>query len=343
VRDELVGFFCGLEREGREGERQYWLQCWNGDGGFTVDRIGRGSIYVPNVCASLFGNAVPARLRYYLTNVLTGGPTDDGFLPRFQVMCWPDTPKDWKYIDQISSTTAAYAAEQVYRTLVRLSGKYPLRLRFNAESQKLFIDWLTRLELNLRSDTLPPVMVSHISKFRKLMPVLAGIFELADCARRGDLETKATAEPNYLMSARRMIRVEGSPPAEASEATLISVVNTERAINLCAYFQSHALRVYSAIISPEVRAGHALARHIKKGDLESPFSSRDISRRCWADLNDAELVAAALQHLADLHWIRSTVAPTTAQGGRPTERWDVNPKLKRNDTKKIHVAAEVEP
>jgi putative DNA primase/helicase len=326
VRDELVGFFCGLERDGREGERQYWLTAWNGDGGFTVDRIGRGTIYVPYVCASLFGNAVPARVRFYLTSVLSGAPGDDGFLPRFQVMCWPDSPRTWKYIDRVNSKAAANAAEQVYRSLVRLSGKNPLRLQFNAESQELFIGWLTNLEARVRSDTTNPVMASHIFKYKKLMPVLAGIFELADCARRGELETKVTPEQNYLTYARR-IRLEEPPPVELSEATPIHAINTQRAISLCDYFEAHAERVYSCIITPEIRASHALARHIKKGDLNSPFSSRDISRPCWVDLNTVELIDAALEHLADLGWIRPVEMPPSPKGGRPSERWEINPKI----------------
>lgn len=329
VRDELVGFFAGLEREGREGERQYWLQCWNGDGGFTVDRIGRGSIYVPYVCCSLFGNAVPARLRYYLNSVLTGGPGDDGLLPRFQVVTWPDTPKDWKYIDRIGSATAAISAEFVYRTLTRLSGNYPLRLQFNQAGQELFKHWLTDLELKIRSETLGPVLTSHISKFRKLVPVLAACFELSDCAVHGDLDAKAVDQPSYLEAARRHIRIEEDvAPSPASESTLISEINTQRAIKLSDYFAAHAQRVYSCIITPGVRASHALAKHLKHGDLEEQFSSRDISRRCWSELGTPELITAALEHLSELHWVRPVEAPPSPKGGRPSERWEVNPKVK---------------
>ena len=41
-RDELAGFFRNLEKTGREGDRAFYLECWNGDGSFTYDRIGRG-------------------------------------------------------------------------------------------------------------------------------------------------------------------------------------------------------------------------------------------------------------------------------------------------------------
>ena len=34
-RDELVGFLRSLDREGREGSRAFYLECWNGNGGFV--------------------------------------------------------------------------------------------------------------------------------------------------------------------------------------------------------------------------------------------------------------------------------------------------------------------
>ena len=85
-----------MDRVGREGERGFYLQAWNGDAGYTVDRIGRGSIYVPAVCVSLFGNIQPARLRWYLSQTLEGGPADDGPFQRFQLLVWPDPPREWK-------------------------------------------------------------------------------------------------------------------------------------------------------------------------------------------------------------------------------------------------------
>ncbi len=87
VRDELTGWLAQLDKQGREGERGFFLQAWNGDGGFTIDRIGRGSIHVPAVCVSLLGNIQPGRLRGYLSEVLEGGPTDDGLFSDSSYSC----------------------------------------------------------------------------------------------------------------------------------------------------------------------------------------------------------------------------------------------------------------
>ena len=42
-RDELTGWMRNLDRSGREGDREFFLEAWNGSGAFTVDRIGRGT------------------------------------------------------------------------------------------------------------------------------------------------------------------------------------------------------------------------------------------------------------------------------------------------------------
>jgi putative DNA primase/helicase len=84
VRDELTGWLAGLERQGREQERAFFLECWNGDAAHTIDRIGRGSVFVPHACVSLFGGIQPARLRSYLADALRDGPSNDGLMQRFQ-------------------------------------------------------------------------------------------------------------------------------------------------------------------------------------------------------------------------------------------------------------------
>lgn len=43
VRDELAGWLAPLDQEGREQDRAFWLECWNGTGPYTSDRIGRAT------------------------------------------------------------------------------------------------------------------------------------------------------------------------------------------------------------------------------------------------------------------------------------------------------------
>ncbi len=94
IRDELTGWLASLERQGRESERSFYLECWNGDTRLSVDRIGRGSIHVEHCCVSLFGGISTARLRAYLADALRDGPSNDGLIQRFQLLVWPDTKKE---------------------------------------------------------------------------------------------------------------------------------------------------------------------------------------------------------------------------------------------------------
>ena len=54
-RGKLMGWLRPLDKAGREADRAFYLEAWNGKGSFSVDRIGRGSLHVPAVCVSVLG------------------------------------------------------------------------------------------------------------------------------------------------------------------------------------------------------------------------------------------------------------------------------------------------
>ena len=82
-RDDLVGFLKGLDREGRETDRAFYLECWNGDGHFQQDRISRET--EEGLCLSILGGITPAPLEAYLRETFKDG-RDDGFVQRFQML-----------------------------------------------------------------------------------------------------------------------------------------------------------------------------------------------------------------------------------------------------------------
>jgi hypothetical protein len=304
VRDELTGWLAQLDKPGREGERGFFLQAWNGDAGFTVDRIGRGSIHVPAVCVSLLGNIQPSRLRGYLSEVLEGGPTDDGLFQRFQILAWPNPPRTWRLIDRSPNASALVAAERVYSRLANLSADEPIRMRFHPDAQQLFNEWWTALENKLRVDSsLPPPLIAHFSKYRSLMPSLAGLFELADLAETGGLAPES----------------------------LISLDHARQAAAFCGLLASHAGRIYACVIAPEWRAARELARHIQAKDVPQSFTLRNIYLKGWSGLNTPERVRAALSILDDAAWVRRAESIPYPSGGRPSEDWLVNPKVARHE------------
>ena len=87
-RDELNGFFRSLERQGHEADRAFYLECWNGDGSFTYDRIGRGTLHIGGACLSILGSIQPGPLAGLVRGLRGSG--DDGLLQRFQLAVWPN-------------------------------------------------------------------------------------------------------------------------------------------------------------------------------------------------------------------------------------------------------------
>jgi hypothetical protein len=115
LRDELAGWLAGLERQGREQERAFALESWNGDSSFTIDRIERGRVHVDHCCLAIFGGIQPARIRSYLSDALRDGPLSDGLIQRFGLLVWPDERAEWRYLDQEPNRVAMQSAYEVSR------------------------------------------------------------------------------------------------------------------------------------------------------------------------------------------------------------------------------------
>jgi uncharacterized protein DUF3987/primase-like protein len=295
-RDELTGFLANLDKPGREGDRAFFLECWNGDSRFAHDRIGRGTVVVEAACLSIFGGIQPGRLRTYLSDALTGGPGDDGLIQRFQLTVWPDDPGPWSNVDRAPNAEARAAVVSLFRRLTKLDPARRLQAHFSREAQELFDDWRRELESRLRSGNLHPALESHLAKYRKLMPSLALKFSLAEAA---------------------------TTLGEADHA--VGIGPTKLAAAWCAYLESHAKRAYGCILSPSATSAHLLAEKIKRGELPTSFAARDVYRKCWSGLDRPEAVYGALQVLCGLYWLREEKASDT--GGRESTSYRVNPRV----------------
>jgi len=294
IRDELSGWLATLDKPGREGERGFFLSAWNGDTCYTMDRIGRGSIHVDACCVSMIGGIQPARLRGYLSDALQDGPQNDGLLQRFQVLVYPDHPRHWRYVDRAPRPETSSGAEQLFARLTNMDASQQSAYRFGADAQELFVAWLTELEHKLRSGDLHPALVSHLAKYRSLMPSLALLFHLADGA-----------------------------------TSAICLQHAQQAAAWCDYLESHVRRIYSMIVSPERRAAVELGSHLQRGwkcEVGS-FSVRDVYRKCWADLDTPEKVRSAVELLCDAAWVREIHLGERV--GRPSENYAINPRLYR--------------
>lgn len=154
IRDELTGWWATLDRQGREQERAFFLEAWNGDSSFSIDRIGRGHIHVGACCLSMLGGIQPGRLRSYMVDALRDGPSNDGLIQRFQLLVFPDAPQDWEYVDRAPNPIAEERAASILRALLEMDAECPTQFRFDTNAQGLFIEWLPELEAKIREDEL---------------------------------------------------------------------------------------------------------------------------------------------------------------------------------------------
>lgn len=86
-RDEIQGLLRGLDKPGREDYRTFYLECWAGDGRFTWDRVGRGTLDIEACCLSFIGTIQPGPLQSYQFSAAAGGQGDDGLLHAFNWRC----------------------------------------------------------------------------------------------------------------------------------------------------------------------------------------------------------------------------------------------------------------
>ena len=307
LRDELVGLIATWEREGREGERAFFLESWNGNQGFDTDRIGRGHISIPNLCVSIFGGIQPDKLTVYL-ELAAHALANDGMLQRFQVLVYPD-PLPWEWRDRAPNKAARDAALAVFDTLANVDpvalgaapmddlSKFPY-FCFDADAQAVFIEWSEDLHRERMVKEDEPIIRQHLAKFDKLFPALALIFHLVDCASN---------------------RSHGPVNAEAAL----------RAAAWCEFLEAHARRCYGLLKDDGLRAAQALAAKLERGALDDGFTVRDIRRNQWRHLTRDEAIHAALDWLEDEDWLRSeSTGGTGPGGGRRTVRYHLNPAIK---------------
>jgi hypothetical protein len=306
LRDELAGWLRTLDKPGREGDREFFLEAWNGVGSFYVDRIGRGSLHIPALTVGICGTMQPGKLQSYVAEALDEGRGADGLLQRFQLLVWPDFDGEWHNVDRPPDLAARERAWRVFDAVAMLSaGRLPA-IRFAPDAQELFDAWRGELEARLRSDdefTDCPAYESHVAKYRSLMPALALIHHVADTV-------DAAAEGSVSF-------VSASVGLAAAQTAAASVD----------FFDEHARRVYASELH-KLRAPHALlAAKIRIGAVRDGDPIRDIGRHGWTCLKTAEAVEHACATLAPLGWVRIEEFHRAAQGGRPRRVLRVHPAL----------------
>lgn len=299
-RDELVGLLSSWERDGREADRAFYLEGWNGLGSFAIDRIGRGSLLVRTLNLSVFGGIQPDLLGRYLANIVESSD-NDGRIQRFQVLVYPEAvPWEWRDRYPVHG-----AREKVRDTFLRLAAFDPVQdgatpaddfvkvphFAFDDAAQEVFIEWSADLHHNVVASEESALLRQHFAKYEKLFCAVALILHLAE-GRIG--------------------------PVQADTAL--------RAAAWTQYLAGHARRVYGLLEAQTVSAAQTLASRIAAGKLADGFTVRDVHRKGWAGLGTAHQAEAALALLEEFGHVVGQ--EHDAGAGRPTTRYAINPKAR---------------
>ena len=302
-RDELTGLLTSWEKQGRESDRQFYLEAWSGTSDYSSDRISRGSLHVPNCCLSLLGGIQPDRLAYYLRQTLHG--ENDGMTQRLSLLTWPD-PRPYVYVDEAPDVAAQADAAELLRRLdeldptqlgaeLRAGDTIPV-FHFDDGAQNEFVAWLTAWQQSLDTGDEAPALVQHLAKYRKLYPTLALLFHLIDVAS------------------------DEVAPGPVSQSA------TELAGQWCTYFAAHARRLYAYGLKGSGAA--ILGGHLRNRRLPNPFKVRDVQQKGWEGLGDRAAVQYAVDELYEAGWLRETAPEPAAETGRPlATAYEPNPQI----------------
>lgn len=292
--DEIIGLLKQLDAGGQEVARSFYLTAADGDKPYTFDRIMRGKgLHIDALCLSIIGGIQPGVLAEYVRQATGGGAGADGLLQRFGLMVYPDISPNWREVDRYPDSALREAVNLLAERLdnlnhaeigaeVDLYGGVPF-LHFDDAAQGLFSEWRATLETRLRSGEEHPAIVSHLSKYRKLIPSLALINHLCD-SRQGAV----------------------------SEAALL------RAIAFSEYLESHAQRIYSYATRPDIDAAKTLLKRLASGKLPDVFKAREIYLKGWAGLETSHKAQSAIDLLLEYHHLAEEEITT---GGRPTTHY----------------------
>src|SRR5262249_36787098 len=155
-------------------------------------------------------------------------------IQRFQVLVWSDPPRTWRYVDRPPAKSQIIT--QMFERILGLDSDSPAEFRFDSAAQEFFRAWLGDLEHKIRSDELHPALISHLAKYRKLMPALGLLLATAD----------------QLLTVGQL----PGPP-------LVFLDHAEQAARWCAYLESHARRTYSCVVIATMQAAADLAAKLK--------------------------------------------------------------------------------
>lgn len=305
IKDELTGWLKTFDKAGRESDRAAWLEFWNGTGSVTVDRMSRGTLYIPRACAGVMGTIQPGPLAVMLGELHGAG---DGLLQRFQVFIWPDTfpPFDQAAQREPIPQTVRDAAAAVLDALPGLNldalGTGGAPLTYTPEAQAVYDAWEVQNAAQARDGQRGEAYRAHLGKQPRTFAQLATVLHALDVAAAGGPE----AHPH---------------PAQVGEVAAL------QAQAWCEYLAAHIEKLWGEGRRRDVLDARDVLRFIERGRVLDGQKLGEV-RRVLADSKagfTGERLRAALGVLQSCGAVRVERGEAGPKGGRPVETLRIHP------------------
>ncbi|MCB5176886.1 DUF3987 domain-containing protein [Microvirga lenta] len=303
-RDEMTGWLTNMSRYGGNGasDRPAWLEAYGG-GTYVVDRVKDDGkpVRVPRFSVCILGGIQPDPL----INMVQG--TDDGLQARF-IPFWPeDTFRPFNR-GKIIESRALGAFERISELNMRRDKKTGLRepvpVPFTEKAVDVFEEWTNRRKLSEKHA--PTKLQGAYGKAEGQVARVALILEILKWAE--DLFDDDVLGPSEIGadSVRKAIEFRES------------------------YIKPMQMRVFGhGAASEEAQLAKGIAQWIVSNEIEE-FKVRDLRREGGipgiSGRTDKERVEEAVLYLVALRWL-NVIDRTSKKGGRPTQVYEVNPRL----------------
>lgn len=286
-RDELQGFLAQMSKKGFEGSREFYLEAYNGDGSFAKDTLSRGTDYVSGVAIGIISGTQPDTMRKIVLYAITNH--DDGFIQRFQMMTYPDYPKESPFINLAENIDASNLVFELFRKIDHIEPNKMRALKFDEEAQERFGKWCTSLH-SYSYDA--EIISSHIRKYDSLVAKLALIFQVC----------------------------------EDSHSNFVSLSSLNKAIQWSDYLKSHAIRIYSLPQEQEATVASMILEKILRNDIYDGMTVREIFQKKWSSIRNGHEFESALRILESHHILRVREVQNP-KGGPVSKKLSINPLL----------------
>ena len=275
-RDELAGWFGSIDkysggsRSAASADRAFWLESYNGTA-YTVSRVVRGNLYIPNLSISVLGGIQPGPIRQ-----IAEESVDDGLLQRITPIILAVAVAGGDELPAQSVHDYSDLIRKLNKLRPPKSGNLlpsPVNLKFDAGASVIRRDLeLRHLKLS-QCGSLNRKLASHIGKYNGTFARLCVIWHCVEHAVVGTGELPATVTENTARCVANFLHGFLLPHALAFYAGVLGLSNDhDRLANIADYILAHKL---GQITNRDVQRGDRSMRGLKRYETEAIFEQLD--------------------------------------------------------------------